>query len=53
MGRVQGERFYLVASARHGYETVCDRHGDDVLGIVRNSLSVEFLTMVREKYSHQ
>lgn len=49
----KGERFRLETSARPGYEVIVDRHGDDVLGTVRHTLSVEFLTLVREKYGHQ
>ena len=49
----KGERFYLEAAARSGYEVIRDRHGDDILGTVRNILSVEFLTLVREKYGHR
>ncbi|MFD9815197.1 hypothetical protein [Streptomyces sp. NPDC059080] len=49
----KGERFHLETSTRPGYEVIADRHGDDVLGTVRNTLSVEFLALVREKYGHQ
>lgn len=50
----QGHRFYLgPAGVGGGYEAIRDRHDDSVLGVVRNILSVEFLTLVREKYGHQ
>ncbi len=49
----KGVRFYLTASAHKGFEAVHDRHGDRLLGTVSITLSVEFLTLVREKYGHQ
>ncbi|MFJ4739140.1 hypothetical protein [Streptomyces sp. NPDC088775] len=50
----KGHRFYLgPAGVGGGYEAIRDRHDDSVLGVVRNTLSVEFLTLVREKYGHQ
>ena len=50
----RGERFYLTTSiAFTGCEVIHDRHRDTILGIVHNTLSVEFLTMVRKKYQHQ
>lgn len=49
----KGHRFHLETSARPGYEVIVDRHGNDMLGTVRHTLSVEFLTLVREKYGHQ
>ncbi|ANZ13348.1 hypothetical protein ACH4YO_40595 [Streptomyces noursei] len=50
----QGRRFYLSASiAKRGHEVIHDRHGDKILGVVHNTLSVKFLTMVREEYGHQ
>ncbi|MEW1922198.1 hypothetical protein [Streptomyces sp. NPDC088360] len=49
----KGHRFYLQTSARPGYEVIIDRHDNEILGTVRNTLSVEFLTMVRQRYSHQ
>ncbi|UQA91249.1 hypothetical protein [Streptomyces halobius] len=36
-----------------GMEIVGDRNGDKILGVVHNTLSVDFLTQVREKYGHQ
>ena len=48
-----GMRFRLLPSTPANFEAIHDRHGDAILGRVHNTLSVEFLTMVREKYSHQ
>ncbi|MET9360449.1 hypothetical protein ABZX93_06025 [Streptomyces sp. NPDC006632] len=48
-----GERFYLTASSQPGYEVIRDHHREKVLGNVCHTLSVEFLTLVREKYGHQ
>ncbi|MEV1083456.1 hypothetical protein AB0I98_35450 [Streptomyces sp. NPDC050211] len=49
-----GKRFSLSAShGRPGFEVITDRHSNEVLGIVHNTLSVEFLTLVRSKYGHQ
>ncbi|MFI1408852.1 hypothetical protein ACH4Y0_02765 [Streptomyces sp. NPDC020707] len=50
----KGERFYLATSAsRQGFESIWDRHHDAYLGSVHSTLSVEVLTLVREKYGHQ
>ncbi|WP_030894332.1 hypothetical protein [Streptomyces sp. NRRL F-5053] len=49
----EGHRFHLETAARPGYEVIHDRHHDHVLGTVLSTLSVEFLTLVREKYGHQ
>ncbi|MFE4527175.1 hypothetical protein ACFRMO_08245 [Streptomyces anulatus] len=46
-------RFRLLPSTPANFEAIHDRHDDQIMGRVRNTLSVEFLTMVREKYSHQ
>lgn len=48
-----GNRFFLRKSAKDGYETINDRHGDKLLGMVLNTLSVEFLTLIRQRYGHQ
>ncbi|NIY68106.1 hypothetical protein [Streptomyces malaysiensis] len=48
-----GRRFYLASTSNNGYESIIDRHGDKVLGTVSHTLSVEILTLVREKYGHQ
>lgn len=49
----KGNRFYLNASSQPGYEVVRDHHREKVLGNVCHTLSVEFLTLIRRKYSHQ
>ncbi|MFB7917041.1 hypothetical protein [Streptomyces sp. NPDC056061] len=49
-----GHRFYLgPAGVGGGYEAIRDRHDDSVLGVVRNTLSVEFLTLVQHRCGHQ
>lgn len=48
-----GERFSLVPATVAGWEAIRDRHGDEILGAVHSTLSVEFLTLVRNKYDHQ
>ncbi|WP_434598161.1 hypothetical protein [Streptomyces sp. A5-4] len=49
-----GYRFHLETSNSYaGCEIVQDRASGRILGIVSNTLSVEFLTLVREKYGHQ
>ncbi len=48
-----GTRFRLLPSTPANFEALHDRHDDQIMGRVHNTLSVEFLTMVREKYSHQ
>ncbi|WP_329271796.1 hypothetical protein [Streptomyces sp. NBC_01451] len=50
----RGQRFYLTASiARPGHEVIHDRYRHKILGVVCNTLSVEFLTLVQKKYEHQ
>ncbi|MET8342522.1 hypothetical protein [Streptomyces microflavus] len=48
-----GDRFYLTSSSQPGYEVIRDHHREQVLGNVHNTLSVDFLTLVRERYGHQ
>ncbi|MFC9755149.1 hypothetical protein [Streptomyces sp. NPDC056921] len=48
-----GYRFRLAPSTIAGFEAIHDRHGNKILGAVNNTLSVAFLTLVRQKYSHQ
>ncbi|MGW3153783.1 hypothetical protein [Streptomyces sp. NPDC001089] len=50
----RGQRFFLTTSvSRPGFENVHDRHGQALLGTVSNTLSVELLTLVQNKYDHQ
>lgn len=49
----KGNRFYLTAADRPGYETIRDHHREKVLGTVCITLSVELLTLVQQKYGHQ
>ncbi|PNE43398.1 hypothetical protein [Streptomyces noursei] len=48
-----GYRFGLESSAHSGFEAIHDRADGRVLAVVTNTLSVEILTLVREKYGHQ
>ncbi|MFF4699883.1 hypothetical protein [Streptomyces chattanoogensis] len=48
----KGVRFHLVSTEAE-FEVIGDRHGDKTLGIVHNTLSVQFLTLSREQYGHQ
>jgi hypothetical protein len=48
-----GERFFLATAKEHGFEWVTDRHDNRALGLVLNTLSVDFLTMVRARYGHK
>ncbi|WNI17683.1 hypothetical protein [Actinacidiphila sp. ITFR-21] len=49
----RGQRFSLRTSSDAGFEIIHDQHDDTTLGVVHNTLSVDFLTLVREKYGHQ
>lgn len=50
----RGERFFLrSSSSQMGCEVITDRHDGRMLAIASTTLSVEILTMIREKYEHQ
>lgn len=49
----RGERFFLATAREPGFEWVTDRHDDKALGMVNIALSVDFLTLVRNRYGHQ
>lgn len=48
-----GDRFYLTPSRKPNFETIMDNADDQPVGYVLNTLSVDFLTMVRHRYGHQ
>jgi hypothetical protein len=47
-----GTRFVLASSAKPGYEIIIDRANGEILGTARNTLSVDFLFLVRSHYEH-
>ncbi|MEV5264759.1 hypothetical protein [Streptomyces werraensis] len=48
-----GERFFLTTAREPGFEWITDRHDNKAVGLVLNTLSVDFLTVVRNRYGHQ
>jgi hypothetical protein len=48
-----GQRFALYSSPEPHMEWITDHHDSTAMALVRNTLSVEVLTLIRRKYSHQ